>query len=100
MYRCGDGDTRQALEQLGLPALLAEHFTPEAVAVYPENWPAVRAFDALGTQWRMSMAGPTGLDYAALPAVFDLLGIDDRAGVFADLRIMERAALEELTRNA
>ncbi|MCU0842962.1 MAG: DUF1799 domain-containing protein [Thiobacillaceae bacterium] len=98
MYRRGDGDTCQALNQLGLPAALAKHFTPEAVEVFPENWPAVRVFDALGTQWRMSMAGPIGLDYAALPMVFDLLGIEDRAAVFEDLRTMERAALEELTR--
>jgi hypothetical protein len=98
LYRRGDGDTQQGLAQLGLPGGLADHFAPARVDVYPENWTAVRVFDALSTQWRVSMAGPTGLDYAALPVVFELLGIDDRAAVFDDLRILERAALEELTR--
>ncbi len=43
------------------------------------------------TQWRSGMAGPSGLDYAALPAVFDLHSIRKkrRADVFAGLRVME-----------
>jgi hypothetical protein len=50
----------------------------------------------MATQWRTSFGGYIGLDYAALPAVLDLVGIPrrERAAVFADLRIMEDAALE------
>lgn len=97
LYGRGDG-TQQGLAQLGLPLELAGHFAPAEVEVYPENWLAVRVFDAMSSQWRMGMGGPTGLDYAALPVVFDLLHVEDRPAVFDDLRVLERAALEELTR--
>ena len=47
------------------------------------------------TQWRVGMAGATGLDYTALPAVFDLCGIKKkrRADVFDALRVLEGEAL-------
>lgn len=74
--------------------------------VWPENYRAVRLFYALGTQWRV-LAGPTaviwlGLDYGALDAVESRIpataGISDpdRATVFAQLRAMEREALDVL----
>ena len=48
------------------------------------------------TQWRIGMAGPTGLDYAALPAVLSLCGIDaaDHTDTFEALRVMEAEALD------
>ena len=53
------------------------------------------------TQWRYVSAGmagafQTGLDYSALPAVFDVVGIngqEQRKQVFYDLQVMEEAAL-------
>jgi hypothetical protein len=59
--------------------------------VLHENLPAVRVFLALQTQWRHGMAGPTGLDYAAIPPVFDLCGIRQKksADTFGALRILE-----------
>lgn len=42
------------------------------------------------------MNGPTGLDYAAVPPVLDLVGIKgkkNRRQVFEDLRVLEREAL-------
>lgn len=61
-------------------------------------WPAVELFSAMGTQWRMGPGGPIGLDYGALPAVLRLMGAkrEDLAGLFDDLRVIERAALEEM----
>lgn len=58
--------------------------------------PATHVFLALRTQWRIGMAGPTGLDYAVLPAVLRLEGVaaKDRAQMFEDLRVMEAAALK------
>ena len=49
----------------------------------------------MGTQWRVGMAGATGLDYAALPVVMRLVGVPaaDRADVFDAIRTMEDAAL-------
>lgn len=42
------------------------------------------------------MAGATGLDYAALPAVMRFTGVPvkDRPHVFESLRVMEDAVLE------
>jgi hypothetical protein len=52
----------------------------------------------MATQWRPSFGGVIGLDYAALPAVLDLLEVPKkkRAAVFDDLRVMEDAALETI----
>lgn len=63
--------------------------------VLQANLPAVRVFLALQTQWRSGMGGPTGLDYAALPAVFGMCGIrrKKRAEVFGALRILEGETL-------
>ncbi len=84
------------MESLGAPAQLRERFAaPPEVEVYPENWLAVRLFSLLSTQWRVGMNGPTGLDYAALPAVLDLYGVKKkhRADAFEALRTMECEAL-------
>lgn len=47
------------------------------------------------------MAGPTGLDYAVLPAVMRMVGVPaaDRAAVFEDIRVMEDSALETMRKN-
>lgn len=52
----------------------------------------------MATQWRVGPGGVIGLDYAALPAVFDLLDVarEDRADAFAGVRVMEDAALGEM----
>ena len=70
-------------------------------AVLRENWPAVRAFAAMGTQWRYRPAGmagsvPAGLDYGVVPDVLRLLGLKRKRWpvVFEQLRVMELAALE------
>lgn len=65
------------------------------VMIYPCNWLTVSVFMALQTQWRTGMSGATGLDYAALPAVFDVLGIAKKARkrVFDGIRVMESAVL-------
>ena len=69
------------------------------VPVWPENEAALRLFSALQTQWRVGMGGPTGLDYAVLPAVMDLQDVAHaaRSALFADLRIMESEALKVFT---
>lgn len=63
--------------------------------VQPANWPAVTAFLACETQWRVAagLAGLIwlGLDYAAVDVVLRRTGSD---AAFADLQLMEDAALE------
>lgn len=68
------------------------------ISVWAINWPALQVFNAMSTQWRQGFGGPTGLDYGVLPAVMDLAGIEpeQRAEVFADVRVMEREALQAM----
>lgn len=68
-------------------------------AVWPDNWAAVEAFEAMATQWAVGAKGATGIRYEALPAVFGLLRIPRRqwASMFQDIRLMERTALDILS---
>lgn len=63
--------------------------------MWPDNWRAVEVFCAAGTQWRISHAGVSGLDYTALPVVFDLLGVpaEERRETFEGVQVMEREVL-------
>lgn len=73
--------------------------TPEDLEQEADLWlvnlPAVQVLQAMGTQWRHGMGGPTGLDYSVLPSVMALLEIDpaQQREVFRDLRILENEAL-------
>lgn len=72
-----------------------------AFGVWPENWQAVEVFCAMGTQWNKGVNGAgTGLRYEALPVVEQRLGIAraQRAAVFQGVRIMERIALDLMSR--
>lgn len=70
---------------------------PQAFGVWPENWPTVMAFVALGTQWQHAgMNGQrTGLNYPSLWGYLDrhIRRPRKRKAMEADLRLMERAAL-------
>ena len=68
------------------------------VEIWPDNILAVRVFLAMSTQWRVGLAGATGLDYGALPAVMRLMQVPpgERRIVFNDLRALEDAALETI----
>lgn len=70
------------------------------VLVLRENWPVVELFLALGTQWRIGPFGPTGLDYPAVEALMNIHQIakKHRARRFTGLRVMEAAALDEMSR--
>lgn len=70
--------------------------------VWPEHGLVLEVFLALSTQWRIlaHMAGstPMGLEYAAIPPVLEMMGVvkADWPPIFADLRVIERAALDTL----
>lgn len=79
---------------------LPEDFANDFVFVWPEHRQAFDVFCAMQTQWRMGGGGmggsmPTGLDYPALQSVMQLLEVPvaDLMQVFADVRVMEGAAL-------
>lgn len=91
--------------ELAAFGLAWEGETPDPdIGVWPENWQAWEVFAAMATQWRISVgvggAVYHGLDYAALPAVEQRVGVKkrQRADTFARLRVMEAAAREELNR--
>ena len=66
--------------------------------VWPKNEEAVLLFLRVQTQWRTSMAGVTGLDYASVVATAKLYSIEDLPSVFEDLQVMEITAMNLLNK--
>lgn len=68
----------------------------EPFCLWTENVPAWNAWLAVQTQWRVGMAGATGLDYQGVRAALDEMGLDpeQRRSIFCSLQACERAALE------
>ena len=66
----------------------------QAVEVWPENWPVFEVFSRVGTQWNVSMGGPTGLRYEAIYPLIDRMCEGEWLQMFDDLQVMERAALD------
>ncbi len=75
---------------------------PGEVELAPDEVPAVALFLALGTQWRRHpMTGMLlGLDYAAVPPTAAMTGTEMTPALFADLRLMEDAAIGALAEGA
>lgn len=85
-----------------MTAMAALGFDPEdfddsdnEVEIWGCNVDAYYVFKSMATQWRVGMAGATGLDYAAMPVVMDMIGVGrkNRPDVFESVRIMEEEAL-------
>ena len=72
--------------------------------VWPENWPAWCLFAELSTQWRTAgMAGArVGLDYGPLFARLDRIAADrdEWEQLFQDVRVLEAAALDQMSQPA
>lgn len=91
----GFGNVKMA----GKLAQLAANMPAEELAIWPENRESVAFFrEYCQTQWRSSMGGYTGLDYTAVLASLRTLrlGRDRRDEIFADVRVMESAALDAI----
>ncbi|WP_454710950.1 DUF1799 domain-containing protein [Cupriavidus nantongensis] len=73
--------------------------TPPDAEIWPENETTVGVFVQMGTQWRVGVGGPVGLDYNALPFVMRMQGVppDEQPDLFESIRVMERAAMEEMS---
>lgn len=83
---------------------VAEGFEPEdywddPVEVWPENWEALGLFVRLQTQWNwiagMGGGGRTGLRYEVVYPLIDRAAKtpEEWEALFADIQVMERAAL-------
>lgn len=72
-----------------------EDYPDNGVDCWAQNTHAYELLVSMSSQWRMGPTGPTGLDYAALPAVLRLAGIPraDWTDTFEALRVMESEAL-------
>lgn len=74
----------------------AEDFETDEFEVWPENWQSFRLFSVLQTQWNIGFAGRTGLRYESLYPLLDRIAKDDEwDALFADIRIMEIAVLNQ-----
>ena len=94
-----DDDMAGQFKQMGVAVIV----TPDdeaTIEIHPANEPAIVAWLECETSWRTAatMAGLIyiGLDYVACRLVLDDLG--SPKGTFADLRHMERVALELLNK--
>jgi len=76
-----------------LPAAPDEDF-----CVWPENWPAVEMFLRVQTQWRTTMSGVLGLDYASVGWVLKLYEVQDQRSLLEDLQVMEAAAMRVMNK--
>lgn len=93
---------RPSMDPKEVAAYAAIGFTPEdwepqdPIIVWPENRLAVDVFRRMQTQWHMSMAGPTGLNYASLPEMWRRLKVppEDRDDTFHALTVLEAAWLD------
>ena len=50
------------------------------------------------TQWRTTMSGVIGLDYAAVQWLFRLYGVEDQRTLLEDLQTMEVAAMQAINK--
>ena len=66
--------------------------------VWQENWDVVSLFLRCQTQWRTSVGGITGLDYASVVSIAKLYKYKDLPSVIEDLQIMEIAAMAEMNK--
>jgi len=61
--------------------------------VWEENWPAMVMFMRCQTQWRTTMSGVLGLDYAAVAWLFMMYEVEDQRSLLEDLQVIEAAAM-------
>ncbi len=66
--------------------------------MFEENWSAVELFIRSQTQWRTSVGGVTGLDYAGVVALTKIYSVENLPDVFRDLQVMEATAMAILNK--
>lgn len=82
--------------QLAAMGLKPSDFPEEDIPVFADNWETFKLFEAMSTQWRVSMCGETGLDYNTIPILASSLFInsEDYPDIIPGLRVMEAEALK------
>jgi Phage related hypothetical protein (DUF1799) len=86
------------------PSLLADaEEEADDDGLWPENLPAVGAFIACATQWRVvgladGTTRATGLDYAGCRAALDALDVTVTPGLWSDVQMIEAGAIAALNK--
>jgi len=85
----------QARQDAAMLGIILDAPEPEPFEVWPECVESLDLFLSMNTQWKVDgMSGTVmGLDYPALNAVMDMMGVTDRKQAFTDCRTMEAEAL-------
>ena len=85
-----------ALAAFGLVADRPAVPADEPFYLWPELAAGFELWTRLQTQWRVGMAGPTGLDYSGVAAVMRMLGLRPKVQRerLWQIQAMERAALD------
>jgi hypothetical protein len=67
--------------------------------IWAENWPAVRLFIRVGSQWRAGMGGPYALDHTTVLLHMQRMDLtdDEHEQLLDDISEMEHAALEAMS---
>jgi len=75
--------------------LSRKDYAHDVFDLWPENLQAYQLFSEIQTQWRMSMSGPTGLDYNVLFSKMARMRLDPEQfdALEEDIRTMEFSAL-------
>lgn len=101
--RADEGSLADDVKAFGMTLPPAQQARVDAAAenamdIADANWPAVTVFLHSTTQWRVGMAGATGLDYTAVEAVMRMLGIDGSADALSRVTIVEQEVLKQWQR--
>lgn len=99
-----DGDEHQqdttddALAAFGLRAVYRPEADGETFWLWPCNVSSLELWFRVQTQWRVGMAGATGLDYSGVESTLRLSAVPrkDWPRQFGDVQAMESAWLQEI----
>jgi len=82
-------------KELAAFGLTLDDVAADPVDIWPEHVQAFELFNFMGTQWRIGMSGPTGLDYGVMYRKMDRMKLSDEGfdQLEADVMLMERTAL-------
>ncbi len=81
--------------------LTADDYADDTAAeVWPESWPVWRLWKELRNQWRAGINGVYAIDYTPLFMRMDRMSLPapDWEEMFADFRVIEAVALDEINK--
>ncbi|RWE75454.1 MAG: hypothetical protein EOS63_23930 [Mesorhizobium sp.] len=99
-----DADTAQQFAKLGVDVEVDEDEDEEKIDVWRINWQSVMAFLRCETQWRAVAVAVgessrliwLGIDYQSARPVYERRNRVTQQRLFADIQVMEHAALEAM----